>query len=105
MKLLRTIFNCINYKNLKKKYRYLDECHALGILAASQLNSEKNKVKEPLENESALGNLLKCKDELYEVMNELTQKEMNPQRVLEEVGDAAAYLVGVIACMKNELNK
>ena len=105
MNIFRIIFNCINYKNLKKKYRYLDECYTIGILAAAQLNSEKNKIKEPLENVSAIRNVLRCKEELNEVLEELNHDEVDLQRVLEEVGDAAAYLVGVIACVKKELNK
>ena len=84
--------------------RYLKESMVLGKLTFNQLNSEKNKIKPPLENLHPLELIKYCHMELEELKAEFeTEQEIDFKRVSEEIGDVGAYLSGIIAWARKDL--
>lgn len=84
--------------------RYETETKMLSYLARRQLNLDKNRVKESFESMSFDSILQGLKEEILELTEELESSDLNVHRFLEELGDCAAYLVGLIAWV-NERNK
>ncbi len=81
----------------KEDDRYLIESSLLSTIAAKQLNTPKNKIKPPLENEHPIKLIERTCGELTELLKEFnTEKEIDFIRVLEELGDTTAYLVGIL---------
>lgn len=95
-----------------KGTRYEKDCIRLFYLAKRQLNLEKNAKKGDFETLSPMQIVSLLKKEIIEVEGELLYfasdsieeheaKDINYQRAREEIGDVAAYLVGLLA----KLNK
>ncbi len=86
--------------------RYLDQTHILKEATLHQLNIDKNKVKPPLEDQHPLELIKLASIELGEVLKEFnSEKEINHVRALEEIGDVAAYLVGIIKWLQDDYNE
>lgn len=84
--------------------RYHFEAIELERLAVHQLNSDKNRVKPPIEEMSYSEILDKIDEELNELKAEFLAYliELDKKRVLEEVGDIAGMLCGLIKKIKEE---
>lgn len=91
--------------------RYWWESYFLRCLALEQLNSEKNKVKGNFEDLGIVQIKEKIIEEFTELNNELSfpdSSNINFERALEELGDVAACLTGLLAKLlhvKNNLIK
>lgn len=82
----------------QKNLRYSTETLLLKYCIMNQLNLPKNNIKGPLEkyNLSQLFNLLL--EEIYELKSEIREDfNIEPIRVLEEIGDIGAFLVGILS--------
>ena len=95
--------------------RYKEECKLLADLAFQQLNLIKNRDKGDLEESSFITLVKNLKDEAEELENEFldffldkdgdidfteeksSHLDIDFDRVLEEVGDVAAFLVGIVS--------
>lgn len=96
--------------------RYDKECTQLAELALKQLNLDKNKIKSDFESMRLEDIYLGLIEETIEVKEELfskwtgythIKKDINYQRLMEEIGDSASYLVGLLAkinIINSELN-
>ncbi len=87
--------------------RYEKECKEIGELALKQLNLEKNKIKERFEDLSYSKIFSLLREEVSELRDELAEyqinKVSNKKRILEELGDCVAVLVGMYAAVQDEL--
>ncbi len=91
---------------IAKEKRYLEQTQVLKAITLHQLNSEKNIKKEPLENLHPLELIKLASIELGEVSNEFnSEKPINHIRILEEVGDVAAFLIGIIKWVQDDYNE
>lgn len=98
----KSIKNCAEIFNAHLNKRYYFETIALTMCSLTQLNSKKNVKKEPFENFHPLQLIKLLKLEVKEVEKEFkTEKQVNIQRVLEELGDVAAICAGIIAALRN----
>lgn len=91
------IDDILNDKIRYIEYRYAKESSFIGILANYALNKEKNKIKGKFEdiNLEKLWSLMV--DEFQELHSEIFNKEnIEFERVLEEIADAAASLTGIL---------
>jgi len=76
--------------------RYEQECGMLSYLAKRQLNLEKNMVKPDFDTYD-LHELFKLlKGEMDELEKEIYAEDFNVERCLLELGDCAAYMVGLL---------
>lgn len=94
-------------------FRYNEECGNLASLAWTQLNSDKNKVKPPIEDMEFTEIMCHIFSELQELENELTETKgyhvkdrptINKQRVREELGDVIALCAGLLAKIEKDVN-
>ena len=99
-KVVKKVKPTIKTKNSPPSPRYAEFCNVLGFLAFEQLNLKKNRTKGPLENIDIYSLLELCRGEIDEIEAEFLSPMIDPQRIIEEVGDAAAYLVGVLTSLE-----
>lgn len=96
-----TIIVCAEFFYKTKYKRNYLEAVVLMMCALVQLNSDKNIKKEPLEKYHPLELIKLLREEVNELENEFkTEQKINLQRVLEEIGDIAAYASGIIAAVR-----
>lgn len=97
-------------KDLPEGERYNSYCKALALLASTQLNQEKNKLKPDFEKLSLQNIKTKLNEEVAEFWDELKKgnKKIDFERAFSELGDVAGCLVGFLALLmqiKNEMLK
>lgn len=99
---LETI-NAIIIDYVHKKMRYDDETSFLRFIILQQLNLPKNKAKGKIEKYKWDQLFVLLLQEFYELKNELENPEsINYERVLCEIGDIGAFLVGFVAKVVEE---
>jgi hypothetical protein len=77
--------------------RYKRDCIAIAILSNRQLNLKKNSTKPNFEDMSFSDILKGMRDEIAELQHEYP---FNVTRCFEELGDVAAYVVGMYAHLR-----
>jgi hypothetical protein len=92
------------------KFRYAQASEALGRLANTQLNLDKNKIKCDFEDMTLQEIKTKLNEEITEFWNELKggHRKINFEKALNELGDIAACLVGFLVLLmqiKNSMLK
>lgn len=114
---------CNFLSKICKDKRYPKECDYVALLAHHQLNSEKNKIKPPIEDMNYSDIFEKIEDELEEIEKEIsnfhqselhydhkylrracsTEKEkIDKRRALEEIGNLGGMLAGLLAKVLKE---
>lgn len=99
--LTKTTHELIEHHNPASNLRYYSACNLVSRVILQQLNLEKNKIKGDF-TESYLEIINKIIGELLELFEELTKDSLNLNRVLEELGDVGAYLVGLFLLVLKE---
>jgi hypothetical protein len=88
------------YKSINtnfEKDRYPYESLVVGFMAAYALNKDKNKKKPKFEEEELIGIASHLHAEIFELKFELDQKEIDFEKVLDEIADISALCAGLVA--------
>lgn len=75
----------------------------IGLLAEYALNKEKNKCKPDFEDLFPCDIMQILLSEIRELEHEVIQDKRDPRRILEEVADCAASIVGLIVNLRDSL--
>lgn len=90
--------NSIILDYVHQKMRYDDETSFLRFIILQQLNLRKNQKKGRFEKNSWDQLFVLLLEEIYELKVELDNPdEINYERVLSEIGDIGAFLIGFVA--------
>ena len=92
------IFSKLIKDYCSKEIRYDIETNYLRFIVINQLNLPKNKQKGKFEVTNFEQLFCLLLEEVYELQKELVnKKELDSIRILEEIGDIGAFLVGILA--------
>lgn len=89
----------------EKNARYSLECAIVCVLAHQQLNSDKNKVKPPIENMTYEDIFMHINSEFQEIYDEIfdsscihekKKQTIEKTNALKEIGDIVALLAGLV---------
>ncbi len=96
-------FKDINLEN--NKWRYYYESLIVGLLANNALNKEKNRNKPNFEGLELIDIFTHLMSEVHEIKHELNQNNIDFNKLIDEIGDCAALLSGLIAYIMEHKNE